>query len=352
MEYRVDLIEIRNSNGTVVADLSGRCISRKLSFKRNQADTIELDFDLDNISNYCKLINSTIWDLFIVNSSEIRIYRDTKLITAGQICYAYPSISGDTRKLKVKAVGWFDLLSYRYTGETKEFSSEDAGDIAWTLINESQQQTNGDFGFTEGIIQPSKNRDRSYSYKNIKDAIVQLSEVIDGFDFEITPDKVFNVYYPKIGTKRDDLVFTYPGNIQNISFERDGTKMSNKVIGIGAGTGINATRSLSEDTTSQSIYQLREKVIQLPDISNQDTLEQHTDSETLIRGAYLDLPDILLDGNIDPKFGEYNVGDEIKIQITEYEEAFEKVKGWWRIEAIDLDIDENNHEDVRLRVMR
>ena len=89
------------------------------------------------------------------------------------------------------------MFNNRYTDAVVEYASTDAGEIAWDLIDNSQNQTNGDLGITKGIIETTQNRDRTYYNQNIMEAIVNLSNVIGGFDFEFTHNKVFNVYAVK-----------------------------------------------------------------------------------------------------------------------------------------------------------
>ena len=187
----------------------------------------------------------------------------------------------------------------------------------------SQTQAVGDLGITRGSIQTSKLRDRNYSYKNIGDAIIQLSEVVDGFDFEITHDKKFNVYYPKIGTRRNDITLTYPGGIRELSFERDASELTNRVIAVGSGSGVDAQRVLAVDTNSQLRFGVRERILQLSDVSVSETLQQHADAEIISSRGFLDAPSLMLN-TVELPYGNYHIGDEIQV-MAEDNEALEPI---------------------------
>ena len=345
-------LKVYNPDGELVADLTGRAMKRRLQLMRNRAEVISAEFDLDNIRDLATTIGLTAEDIFAVNRNELRIMRGDRVMAAGEIQAIVPTIDGDTRRLAVRAVGWLDLWASRYTDASEVYTATDAGQIAWDLIDDSQSLTNGDFGITEGEIQASVNRDRTYQYKNIKDAIIQLSEVVNGFDFEFTWDKQFNVYYPNIGSDRPDIVFTYPGNIKRLSFLRDGTDIANKILARGSGFGVDVFQATASDTVSQGIYKLREKFIQFNDVTDADTLQEHADGELLNYAKFYDMPDIVVDGSLAPVFGAYGLGDIVRIYIGEERNIFQVINGSYRIEAMDLSIDDQDQETVRLRLMR
>lgn len=351
-------VEVYDGSGNLVADLSTRATKRRIVKTRNRADTIELEYDLDNIKKLSSELNLNAWDIFAVAQNEIRIKRNDTVYSAGQIMDGYPIIDGDSRKISITAVGWLDLFGSRYTDEGGSssdyyFSATDAGQIAWGLIDASQNETNGDFGITQGYIQASVNRDRqSYVTKNIRDALIELTEVINGFDFEFTWDKKFNVYYPKIGTKKNNVILTYPGAISLLSFGRRGVDIANNIIARGAGTGADAFAATATDTASQSKFKLRQDIVEFFDVSEASTLQDHADEELKFRRSFVDVPDITLDPAIAPNITAYGIGDVIKIEVLEDLEIFSPINDWFRIDSIDLTIDENNIEIPRLKLMK
>lgn len=348
MKYRV---EIYNGTGQLLADVSDFATSKKIQKKRNRADVISVNFDVNKAKEMSKRIGMQFWDLFALNVNEIRIYRNDTVLTAGQLAYGRPQMTGGRGMVEFKAIGWLDLFAKRFTPQNVRYDNTDGGLIAWNIIDASQQLENGNFGIQQGTIQTSVPRDRSYSDKNIRDAIIELSEVINGFDFEITWNKFFNVYYPKIGSRRTDIAFTYPGNIIDIAFERDGMKLANEIIAKGAGFGDDVIRTTAEDETSRGVYKLRQDIISYNDISRLETLQEHADGERDVKKYYRDVPDIIVDGSVEPQLLNYNIGDEIKV-VTEEQDIFKPVNDYFRIDAMDIDINENNKETVRIRLAK
>lgn len=344
-------VEIYSKSGQLLADLSNKMTPKKILQQRNRADQISMTADLFILREFCNDIGTTVPALFAVNQNEIRVSRNNKVLSSGVIVYARPSVGVDSGTFELKAVGWLKLLAKRFTSIEQNYSGVDAGAIAWDLINQSQLLPNGDLGFTQGTIQVSKTRDRSYSDKNILDAILQLSEVIDGFDFEVTWDKKFNVYYPKIGTKRTDIQFTYPGNISDLSVVSDGTIVANHITARGSGTGTGALRAVAEDITSEQSYYRLEDIEDYNDVSEIDTLQEHADEDLRQSLSFNLMPDITLVGNITPEYGTYNLGDEILITSNDTV-VFGTLNDYFRIDSMELNIDENNKETVRIKLMK
>lgn len=350
-------VEVYNDSGTLVAELTGKALERKVTKLRNRADTINLRYDLDDIKRLSAKLGISAWDIFAIGQNEVRVKRNGVVFSAGQIMDATPVIDGDQRSIVIIAVGWLDLFGARFSDEGGSssdyyFSNTDAGQIAWGLIDASQNETGGNFGITQGNIQASQNRDRTdYVYKNIKEAIIQLSEVINGFDFEFTWDKKFNVYYPKIGKRLDNLILTYPGAIKTLTFGRHGMQLANNIIARGSGTGEDAFTAVVTDTASRDKFKLRQAIIDFNDISKVDTLQDHANEELIFRRSFVDVPDITLDPALAPPFGTYGIGDEIKIEVLEDLEVFAPVNNWFRIDGFEVTLDENNTEDIRLQLM-
>lgn len=70
----------------------------------------------------------------------------------------------------------------RFTADYVSFVQEDAGTIAQTLLDSAN--TVNATGLIAGTTETTALRDRSYQYANVGEAILELSNVLDGFDFE------------------------------------------------------------------------------------------------------------------------------------------------------------------------
>lgn len=231
--------------------------------------------------------------------------------------------SGGSGEMGIKTVtsrGFFSLLEKRYTAALKEFDATDAGAIAWALIDETQNKTYGDFGITEGSITTSKTRDRTYRWRNIKEAIQKLSsnEVKEGFEFEVDLQKAFNVYYPMKGSSNLVTVFDSKHNIDNWQVTKTGLLgMCNHAIVFGAGDGENmVVEEEDAETTYKEQYFLLEEGVS--DKDNGDaTLLADKGKKYLDLYKYPRKKVTFAHFYTEPLVTTYNVGDRVKVVIDE-----------------------------------
>jgi hypothetical protein len=144
----------------------------------------------------------------------------------------------------------------RFTAGSVSFTATDAGQIAKQLIDTTH--LDGFTGLaTTGSIQPSKTRDRLYQYANIGEAIVNLTEVLDGFDFEEvyteggTTLALFNVY-ARQGQDRPAARFEYgPETLGNV---RSVQRTTQPPINVATVLGANGLTGLVYDLASRIKY--------------------------------------------------------------------------------------------------
>lgn len=345
--------EIYDQTGERVADLIGKTTQRRIVKTRNRSDVISLTLDLDDVKELCVALNMSTEDIFACNQNAIRAKRGGVVISACEISGDEPVVDEENRTITVQSVGWLDYLGARKIDDPVSFSQIDAGQIFWSLIDTAQQREYGDYGITQGNIQASVPRDRNYeANKNIKDAGIQLSEVQNGFDFEITWDKKLNVYYPKQGTRLTEIVLSYPGNIASLGAPRSGLSMANEVTARGAGTGGEAFEQVAIDVLSASKYHLRQSVVDFADVSLDSTLQEHANEELNSAAKFIDIPTITLEPNSAPEFGSYGIGDELRVSITKDLEVFRRVDDFFRIDGMIIDIPDDDQEIVQLKLAK
>lgn len=336
-------IEVRKPDGEVVANISTRCTRRSYQKQRNRPEEITIGLDKDDIVQFARENKTNFKSIFFPNYHELHIFRNGSLVSAGQINYV------DPRQVTVRGVGWLNLFKKRRTDIDEVYSSTDLGAIAWGLINASQNKTNGDLGITQGTVQTSSTGNREYELKRIYDALIQITESNGGPDIEITPDKVFNAYYPKQGRRLQRPALTYPGNIISINAPIDGDKMTNYLIGSGSGTGSDRLLRYAEDTTNQPTFGRREDIVQYPDVFDEDIMDALIDEQLRFDSGYYFPVEIVCSGD-DPEIGSFGLGDEIPVKIYEDKELFSHVQGYWRIDSYRVDIDQNDQEIVTFRL--
>lgn len=248
---------------------------------------------------------------------SVYIYRDDILIWAGEQATREGSLNdkGDNW-VYITCYDWFEQWFSRYTDAEEIFSNVDAGQIAWSLIDTAQSETDGDFGINEGTIEATQNRDRTYYNQNIGEAIVNLSNAINGFDFEINTSKAFNVY-SVIGIDRsNDIRLEYGINIRYMRITEDFSKPINRAIVLGdSGVLSDPLRVEREDLTSQGIYKIREDLLNDMGVSTIANLEEKGDAMLRKYEAPLYKISMAIVRSTTPTIADFSIGDIITLII-------------------------------------
>lgn len=260
--------------------------------------------------------------LFTGGLREISIEKDGTKIYLGVITdFNLQKDNKGTLKMDIASVGFFSLLAKRRTGSKRVFSNTDAGQIAKTLIDESQTSDPpfSDFGITFGTIQASVNRDRTFRFANIKQEITQLSNnnLKNGFDFDLDNNKIFNVFFPQKGSNRPNLVLDRQ-NILSWGIRKPLVlSLTNKVHVIGAGFDDEVLFVIRNSPNDyKSTFKLLEEALADRLIITAETLNDKGDRFLLDNQApILGLTITHLDGQ--PNILDYEVGDLLKINIEE-----------------------------------
>ena len=229
---------------------------------------------------------------------------------------------GEQGSMQIASKGFFSLLNRRYTAELVEYVATDASDIAWGLINYTQTLAYGNLGITRGANPTTINRDRTFRYKNIKDALIGMSNnsVKDGFDFEIDNEKIFNIYFPAKGAQRTDIVFEDGVNIDTYSIRKPFIdSVANQVIvfgdGIGEG-GLVVVRDAEDDY--KAVYNLLQDTLSEKDVIEIDTLnskgDKYMDNNKFSKLGINITCDYLLG-----KYSDFTVGDWLTLKIPNEE---------------------------------
>ncbi len=237
--------------------------------------------------------------------------------------------------LQVGGEGLMAYLRRWHVTETLTFSAstDDQFIIARALIDHHQDKSGGDFGIdTFSAEDPSgRNRDRTYkkeAQKNIYDAIVELSEVDDGFDFEFHPaSRRFDLFYPRRGRRRTDIVFD-TRNIRSFRRQRDATGQGSQLIGKFADELI----VTAQHSGAVAKYGLTQRVIVHQDVTQ---LQTATDHVVDAARAYRDIPNLLTltVNTTDPQLFTYEPGDEVKVK---WASKYDTVNEFQRLIGLDV----------------
>jgi hypothetical protein len=288
-----------------------------------------------------------------IGVNELHILYKDELMWSGQITSAKKVANRNDIYWEVLAKDWVSLLEKRFCGveSLREFTTTDAGTIARTLIDETQALANGSFGITIGTIEASINRTTTYDKKNVLSAIKELSNMGQdgsasyGFDFEITPEKVFNVYYPYRGAIRNEIVFRYPGNCETLEAFVDSWDIINQEWGLGTHwTGVNAVVSRA-DATSQNTYKRREAIKTYADMSVLSFLQDMVYQD--IEWGKNPSTVVKFTSRVDAKSGilNYEVGDGVSVICDKFD-----INEWLWVYERKIEIGENEEIMVSMTV--
>ena len=139
-------ISVKNSDDQTIARLE-RARDIRVSLRLSGTPQCTFKLDIDD-----KKATDTILSCGV---NDIEVFRDEVKIFRGRIWDKTRSYDGDEGTVSISALGYFALLEKRLAGKAdpREFEDTDAGNICWTLISESQAETGGDLGITQGTIQ-------------------------------------------------------------------------------------------------------------------------------------------------------------------------------------------------------
>jgi hypothetical protein len=269
--------------------------------------------------------------------------------------------------LTITAREFESYFEHRLITQTTAFTNADQLLIARTLINQAQAQTNGDIGVVVGTETSGVLIDRvyyGYELKNVWQAIKDLSNQDDGFDFNIKveydlitnePIKTLVLGYPRTGdidTGIGDLgtpVFMFPaGNIVEYEYPEDGSIIGNSLYVIGAGSNEGKLQSYAEDTAKLTAgWPLLENSANYSDITDQNVLDELATAQVLALSEPPPIINIVVPAYIEPIFGTYAIGDDARLMITDprFPNGFDEV---YRIVGFNVQPGENAPERVTI----
>jgi hypothetical protein len=284
---------------------------------------------------------------FTEGEREVYIRRDGELVWAGYLWSAEGSTNDMTVRLSCS--GWSSMLDHRLIDADKLFTDEEQFDIAWELIDFTQNKTDGDLGFTRGP-EPDSGVDRTIKYRywerrNIGEVIRELAEMNNGFDFDITPNKVFHMYHPRRGVLQGTTL-ELDVNMNTIQQLRDASEVASEVHGIGGGEGKATCIAVVSDATALADYGLRQTAEEFGDIKHFNTMTQKTTRFLNQRKRSTRQPQVSLAVvGVAPEVGSYSVGDKFPLLA---DAGYFNISGEFRIAAYEVHLDQSGVEVATL----
>lgn len=250
--------------------------------------------------------------LLDAGARELHVYRFGTKVWGGYLEF----VSADEDNVRCNGPGFLKALFDRTIDEDKSYLGVDQFDIVRDLIDFTQAKTDGNLGITHANLLDS-GITRTFLYfafqrPNLGDAIAHFAEIDDGFDIDLSPNKVFSMHYPRKGINTQHI-FELGKNIRGISLETDAENIATEVTAIGAGEGQDTLLAVEVDTAKRAFYKLRQLSVTEKDIVD-STVLSGTARETLrISKSPRLQPQFSIETD-DPPFGSYTVGDFVTIR--------------------------------------
>jgi len=275
------------------------------------------------LARYATRLNTTVDNILSAEYREWKLFRNGTLFYAGVLMSRrFSGSRGQATALTLDIAGYEQLLANRITGNagTWAYTADDSADIAWDLIDQSQNDSSGfgDVGITRGTHPTTVDRDNTCRYSNILNEIISMSasKKWNGYDWQITPLKVFDIYYPTRGEVKADIILD---DFNIISWNNNkalvGT-LANRVIVVGSGGEDDIVSATVEDTSVMDTWYLQERVLAEKSTELVQNLQDKGDELLQKRKEPSDIVSIKVNDK-NPLITEYQVGDTLTVKISE-----------------------------------
>jgi len=313
MEYK---FRLKNLAGTEVFDIPHLNFTLTEALNRGVQGSITCSYQA--LKDYAEALKST------YNGMLKGVYREVEVYREGTLLHTLVLNRKQNRKsgtVTLYISDYVAMLDTRITGnDGLKYTSEDSAVIAWDEINISQLKTNGSFGLTLGTQPTTKNRQRTLRFTSLLDLLVGMSnyKLKDGYDFEITQNKVLNFYYPTKGQSKPNVIFTNRNTTDWTVTESMAGNIFNKVAVLGKGSEEDMVTSVREDTTNQPNWLLSEATLSEKGVEDTAELADRGDKFLVDHDTPEDTRSVTvthIDG--DPNLTDYSMGDSVGVRIEE-----------------------------------
>jgi hypothetical protein len=293
--------------GSAVAELATGA-GRSLTFARNAYPEATVTISHDDAAA------SVFFDALSNGIPTLRAYRDGVLRFHGELA-PFSETLEDAAQLSLLFRGPFArVIGYgqsRGLFISRSFAATDAGQIAKSLID----NTFAAGVATTGTIEATKVRDRTYQFANVGEAVTNLTRVLDGFDFEVTPIEYasgkigqFNVYASQGADLSDTVLFQYgQGTLANV---RSVSRQIEPPINYARVLGTNGRLAIKSDAVSIAKYGYWTVQESFSDVSEQTTLDDK--AQALLRPDPIKIVAFSPDPTLAPlPWDDYWLGDTV-----------------------------------------
>jgi hypothetical protein len=268
--------------------------------------------------------------------SKIFVERDSQLVWGGWI-HEEPSYDSATGMVQIKAEESLGYFAQRFM-PTVTYTGQDQLAIARSIIDSLQVQPGGDMWIvTDPTVISTVLRDRSYSEFDLTpglQALTQLSEVINGFEFctqtsydgNRLPHELLILGYPQVGRRLDasGVVleydrFTGAGNVESFTWSDSGTPMATQVwANAETDEGVQLTATTARQDLLAVGYPLMETGETFDGVTNIATLQAHAGALLEFRGAPRIAAQVTVKAQRGLQLADFLIGDDFLVRLSDW----------------------------------
>lgn len=264
---------------------------------------------------------------------EAVIVRNRQIVWRGPVLTANEVDDQDQRMVEFGGEGLLHYPNRWYLTQDRTFTQQDQFTIARALVNSHQNKAGGDFSIdTSGVDLSGVLRDRTYVRgKNIGEALLELADVNDGFDFQIDAEtRLLELFHPQQGARFPDLIIE--DGIRQFSRSVDSTSQASQVVALGEGEGDSQVFATRQSSTAVAEYGLTQMVYDNQEVSIRSTLIGHADFNLAHhRNPVQDLRVTVGTGEFNPF--QFGVGVEGRVK---YDSSYDEVNEVRRLVGFDV----------------
>jgi hypothetical protein len=206
----------------------------------------EASFELDGGDEAAAAIEELISDLWVTRSP---VPNTARTVFRGRVGQTQDAIDATAHAVTVTVGDYRAVLDRRQLWEGGQLSwlNTDQAAIAWGLVQHTQAQTGGQLGIVQGagpVSGITRVRNDYPAGKRVGEAIDQLAQVTNGFDWDITPAQD-----PHDPTLRLDVFYPQRGAARGVVLAL-GDRISKADRQVNPGDYANAERGTGADSTS------------------------------------------------------------------------------------------------------
>lgn len=263
--------------------------------------------------------------------------------------------SAPDRTLRIDGATFESYLFRRFQRSNFSWKREDQLIMARSIIGNTFDQVKVNVASNNSGVYRERNLYK-YEFKTIGDELQTLSDLINGFDWnvDITLDdsglnfnRDLKFYYPKKGITKEDttISFEYPGIISDISYSEDADTGANKVWAIGAGESEEQLEKVAVDSSGG--WPILEDVENYKDVVIPETLQTHANSDLVRLRTPIEIAEISIRADREPYLGTYSTGDWARFVLKDlyFDPA---LTIYMRIIGYSVSVDEKGIERVKL----